>query len=132
MELASGKYVCREDVCFEDNHGNVQEVCNHPIMPVKRLVNIDDNTEKLIIKYRKGFAWREIVADKEMLASASKITQLAKYGIAVNSENAKYLVKYLTDIESLNFDDIEEKKVRRAAWLDKRSRIQSVRWRFSF
>lgn len=118
MELASGKYVCREDVCFEDNHGNVQEVCNHPIMPVKRLVNIDDNTEKLIIKYRKGFAWREIVADKEMLASASKITQLAKYGIAVNSENAKYLVKYLTDIESLNFDDIEEKKsVGRLGWV---------------
>ena len=118
IELASGKYVCRDDVCFEDNYGNVIEVCNHPIMPVERWINIDDNTEKLKIRYRKGYIWREITVDKEVLASASKITALAKFGIAVNSENAKYLVKYMTDIESLNFDLIEEKKsVGRLGWI---------------
>lgn len=118
LELACGKYVCRDDVCFENNFGDIVEVCNHPIMPVERWVNIDDNTEKLKIRYRKGYVWREITVDKEVLASASKITALAKYGIAVNSENAKYLVKYMTDIESLNFDMIEEKKsVVRLGWI---------------
>ncbi len=119
IQLACGKYICNEDVCFEGKNGDVEEVCNHPIMPVERLVNIDDNTEKLKLKYRKGFSWREIIVDKEVLASASKITGLARYGIAVNSENAKNLVRYMTDIENLNFDSIEEKSsVGRLGWIN--------------
>lgn len=118
VQLACGKYVCNDDVCFEGKHGEIEEVCNHPIMPVERLINIDDNTEKLRIKYKKGFIWREIIVDKEVLASANKITSLAKYGIAVNSENSKNLVKYLTDIENLNYDTIEEKNsVGRLGWI---------------
>lgn len=118
IQLACGKYVCDECVCFDDSRGEIVEVCNHPIMPTERLVNIDDNTEKLKIKYKKGFTWREIIVDKEILASASKIVQLARYGIAVNSENAKHLVKFMTDIENLNFDEIEEKNsVGRLGWI---------------
>ncbi|WP_294465554.1 DUF927 domain-containing protein [uncultured Ruminococcus sp.] len=118
LQLACGKYVCNDDICFEGKN-DVEEVCNHPIMPVERLVNIDDNTEKLKLKYRKGFVWREIIVDKEVLASSPKIVGLARYGIAVNSENAKNLVRYLTDIENLNFDVIEEKSsVGRLGWIN--------------
>lgn len=118
LELACGKYTCVDDVCFEDSRGEIVEVCNHPIMPVERIVNIDDNAEKLRLAYRKGFEWRSVVADKEILASASKITTLAKNGIAVNSENAKHLVRFLTDMESLNYDTIPEKKsVGRLGWI---------------
>ena len=118
LELACGKYTCVDDVCFEDSRGEIVEVCNHPIMPVERIVNIDDNAEKLRLAYRKGFEWRSVVADKEILASASKITALAKNGIAVNSENAKHLVRFLTDMESLNYDTIPEKKsVGRLGWI---------------
>ena len=118
IQLACGKYICSDDICFEGKSGEVEEVCNHPIMPVERLVNIDDNTEKLKLKYRKGFVWREIIVDKEILASSPKIVSLAKYGIAVNSENAKNLVRYMTDIENLNFDSIEEKSsVGRLGWI---------------
>jgi len=116
--LACGKYTCLEDVYFEDSRGEVVEVCNHPIMPVERIVNIDDNTEKLRLKYRKGVVWRDVIVEKEILASASKIVQLANVGIAVNSENAKYLVRYLTDMESLNYDIIPEvKSVGRLGWI---------------
>ncbi len=118
MELSCGKYVCREDVFYTDRFDNEIEVCNHPIMPVERIVNIDDNTEKLRLKYRKGNIWREVIADKETLASASKIVQLASAGIAVNSENAKQLVKFLTNMEALNYDLIPEKKsVGRLGWI---------------
>lgn len=119
LQLACGKYVCNDDICFEGKY-DIEEVCNHPIMPIERLVNIDDNTEKLKLKYRKGFVWREIIVDKEVLASSPKIVSLAKYGIAVNSENAKNLVRYLTDIENLNFDVIEEKSsVGRLGWVNR-------------
>lgn len=118
FQLACGSYVCQDDIVLSQN-GTIEEICNHPLMPCARLVNIDDNTEKLVIKYRKGYKWREITVDKEILASASKITSLAKYGIAVNSENAKGLVKYLTDIEDLNYNEIEEKNsVSRLGWIN--------------
>ena len=118
IELSCGKYVCREDVFYTDRYGNEVEVCSHPIMPVERIVNIDDNTEKLRLKYRKGNVWREVIAEKETLASASKIVQLAACGIAVNSENARELVKYLADMEALNYDIIEEvKSVGRLGWI---------------
>ena len=119
LQLACGKYVCQDEICVKDERKDEYiEICNHPIMPVERLVNIDDYTEKLKLKYRKGFVWREIIAEKEMLASANKIVGLAKYGIAVNSENAKQLVSYLTDVENLNYDTIEEKSsVSRLGWI---------------
>ena len=41
------------------------------------------------------------------MASATKILQLADYGVAVTSENARYLVRYLADVEALNQYKIE-------------------------
>lgn len=117
LQLACGRYICEDGICYEGEK-DFEEICNHPVMPVERLVNIDDNTEKLKLKYRKGAVWREIIVDKETLASAPKIVSLARYGIAVNSENARSLVKYMTDIENLNFDVLEEKNsVGRLGWI---------------
>lgn len=120
MELNCGIYFCDDSgISFDGERDFNIEVCNHPIMPIQRLVNIDDNTEKLKIAYRKGVFWREIIVDKETLASSNKILSLAKYGIAVNSENSKYLVKFFTDIENLNFDLIQElKSVGRLGWIN--------------
>ena len=122
MELSCGMYRCDDSGISIDTEKEFNaEVCNHPVLPIQRLVNIDDNTEKLKIAYRKGAFWRDIVVDKEILASSNKILTLAKYGIAVNSENSKYLVKYFTDIENLNFDVIPEfKSVGRLGWINGR------------
>lgn len=95
------------------------EACCHPIMPVERLVNIDTGTEKMRIAFRKGHMWRNLIADKKTLASSNAILELANNGIAVNSENAKYLIKYLHDIEHLNYSIIPERKsVGRLGWID--------------
>lgn len=83
--------------------------CNHPILPVLRLVNIDTGVEKLKLAYRKGRQWRHVIADKKTLASNNSILELANVGVAVTSENARYLVRYLYDVESLNYDVIPEK-----------------------
>ena len=122
MTLNCGEYYCNDSgITTYTESGYPIDVCNHPIMPIERLVNIDDNTEKLKLAYKKGFMWREIIVDKETLASNNKILALAKYGVAVNSENAKYLVRYFTDIECLNFDTIPEfKSVGRLGWINNR------------
>lgn len=83
----------------------------HPILPVERLVNIDTGVEKLKLAFCKGDRrWREVVADKKLLASNNSILELANMGIAVTSENSRALVHYISDLENLNYDLIPERK----------------------
>ena len=110
MELATGTWEANNDGIYRTVNGFEELACCHPIMPVERLINIDTGLEKLKIIYCKGRRWREVIAEKKVLASASKIVDLADYGIAVTSENAKPLIRYLSEIENLNYDTIPEKK----------------------
>ena len=107
-QLRCGRYRCDENgIRYEGRMGEDIEVCSHPILPVQRIINIDTNEEKLQIAYCRGRGkWRTIITGRETLASAQKIIGLAKNGVAVNSENAKELVKYITDLESENYDDL--------------------------
>lgn len=82
--------------------------CYHPILIAKRLLNVQTGKEKVRIAFQKGLSdWKEITVDKGIIASSSKIVQLADFGISVTSESAKYLVKYFADIENLNIDKID-------------------------
>lgn len=81
--------------------------CYHPILPVARMINIQTGKEKVKLKFRKGDYWKEIVVDKSIIASSSKIVALADFGVSVTSENSKALVSYLSDVENLNVGDIE-------------------------
>jgi len=121
LELATGEWIADDyGISTINRFGEEVIACNHPVMPIQRLVNIDTDTEKLNIAYKKrGKGWRSIIVDKKTLASANSIVSMSEYGIAVNSENSKYLVKYLTDIEALNPDAIEEiSSVGRLGWID--------------
>lgn len=120
LELDSGDWQCDDYGITTVNGFGIEVIaCVHPIMPVLRLVNIDTGIEKLKLAYKKGRGWRSVIADKKTLASANSIIDLANNGIAVNSESARYLVKYLHDIENLNYDKIPEmKSVSRLGWID--------------
>lgn len=120
LELDCGQWRADEfGVSIVTSYGAEEFACVHPILPVLRLVNIDTGVEKLKIAYRKGKQWRYVIADKKTLASNNSIISLAEVGIAVNSENAKFLVKYLHDVENRNYDFIPEKNsVGRLGWID--------------
>lgn len=119
LELSAGCWRANEYGVFTDGPFGEVEACNHPILPVMRLVNIDSGVEKLVIAYRKGKQWRRVIAEKGTLASANKILELANVGIAVTSESAKYLVRYFYDLEALNYDRIPEKNsVSRLGWIE--------------
>ena len=77
-----------------------ETACPHPIMPIQRLINIDTGIEKMKIAFRKGYRWREIIVDKSVVSSATKIVNLSDNGISVTSENAKALVRFLSEVES--------------------------------
>ena len=110
LELNAGDWEA-DDGGIRRTYGGVECVaCPHPVMPVERLVNIDTGEEKLRLAFRKGTVWRRCIVEKRTLASANKVTELAGIGIAVNSETAKSFVKYISELENLNYDIIPERK----------------------
>lgn len=80
--------------------------CYHPILIKKRLINAETGKEKVVLAFYKGFKWKEITIDKGIIASSNKIVQLADYGVSVTSESAKLLVKFLSDLENMNIEQI--------------------------
>lgn len=87
--------------------GMEQRASYQPLLPVERLENIENGEEQIVLAFYRDYRWKEIKVSKEIISSASKIVALSKYGLSVTSENAKYLVKYLNDVENLNNEDIK-------------------------
>lgn len=118
-ELLCGEYSCDDSgVTVFDKFGKEITVCDHPIMPVQRLVNIDSGEIKLEIAYKRRGRWVRKIFDKTVLSSSQKIVDLAKYGIGVDSENSRELVRFLSAMENLNYDTLEEiQSVGRLGWI---------------
>lgn len=94
------------------------KACSHPILPIERLINIDTNIEKIKLAFYKDKKWQYVIVEKNIIASKSKIIQLANLGIEVNENNAKELITYLADVIELN--NIEPKvSVGHLGWIDK-------------
>ena len=118
IELKAGEWVADDFGVTRRNERNGEDIaCVHPIMPVERLINIDTGVEKLKIAFKKGDIWRSEIYDRNTLASATNILDLANNGVAVTSENSRHLVRYIHDIENLNYDRIPiRKSVGRLGW----------------
>lgn len=81
--------------------------CYHPILPIERMKNLETGEEKIKLAYKRSGRWEEIIVPKTVITSANKIVSLSSKGVAVTSENAKHLVRYLSDVENLNDDEID-------------------------
>lgn len=98
-----GSWVAREDGIYAQNMGTVEQIaCYHPILPVERLKNLETGEEQIRIAYKRNGKWEEIIVPKTLVTSASRIVALSSRGISVTSENAKLLVRYLSDVENAN------------------------------
>ena len=93
--------------------------CYHIILPISKFINIETNEEMVTLAYKRrdDDNWREIIVKRDVIANASKITSLAGKGIAVTSETAKALVKFLSDFENANYKSIKtQKSTSRLGW----------------
>lgn len=103
---------------FNKDYTNEVVVCYHPILPIERLQNMETGEEQLRIAFKRNRVWKEILVPKDIVSSANKIVSLSKLGVAVTSENAKLLVKYLSDVENMNDDDIPvQKSTGKLGWI---------------
>lgn len=111
LELECGRWDTDDCGVYQQGMFGSEVVVPHPILPVERLVNVDTGDEKLKLAFKKGSGnWRTIIVDKKVLASANKVTELAGRGIAVTSETAKAFIRYISELENLNFEIIPEKQ----------------------
>ena len=111
-ELFTGDWLANDTGIMKRNPKQGMDIaCVHPIMPIQRLVNIEDGTVRLKIAFRRdGKSWQTFVANKSQLYSAREIKKLADKDISVSDKNASHLVAYLQEVEDLNHDLIPEKQ----------------------
>lgn len=111
LKLECGNWMCKDDGIYRINSdGDVEYACAHPIMPVRRLRNIDTGEERMELAYARGGRWKTIIVDKMTISTARAITSLSALGISVTSSTASTLVDYLNDLENRNYDTIPESK----------------------
>ena len=97
--------VTRDGVWQESKFGPVQ-ACYLPVVLTKRLENIDTGEEKVELSFYRDHRWRRIVADRATIFNKSNLISLTNKSLMVSSENAKHLVRYLTDFEQVNMDTL--------------------------
>lgn len=103
-----GSWIATETGIYAQNMATVEQIaCYHPILPIERLKNLETGEEQIKLAFKRNGRWEEIIVPKVMITSASKIVDLSGRGVAVTSENAKLLVRYLSDVENRNTDHIE-------------------------
>lgn len=108
--MACGNWLAADDgICTWNSSTGITDIraCYHPILPIERLKNIQTGEEQLKIAFKRNHVWQETIVPKDVVATASKIVGLAKKGVAVTSETAKNLVRFLSDVENLNDDYIK-------------------------
>ena len=120
LELDCGSWNASDTGIYgTDKLGFEVVACYHPIMPVQRLVNVDTKVHKVMLAYRLGRRWETVIEDRSVISDSRSVISLSKYGIMVNSETSKALVRYLADVEQLNYDLIPEvSSVGRLGWID--------------
>ena len=92
--MACGSWIATENGIFSSETSKARElVCHHPIMPIRRLKNIETGEEQITVAFKRDGYWTEITVPKIDIVTSRAITNLARFGVQVNSENARLLVK---------------------------------------
>ena len=91
---------------------------SHPLLITERLNNLDTGTQKVRLAWPRQGKWRSVAAKRSVIASRNAIIALADHAIAVNSDNAPEMVKYLADLEADNENGIPVKNsLDRVGWV---------------
>lgn len=76
--------------------------CRTPLLITRRLHGLDTDEERIEIAFKRDGEWHSSIQARSMVFQSRSITELAKLGLTVTSENAKLLVRYLGALEAEN------------------------------
>ena len=108
LTFESGCWQMDENGIYTMSEKGKEYACPHLIFPTGILKGAESGLCKEMLIFNIRGVWTSINVPREMIASSTKIVGLAQYGVQVTSENARYLVKYLNDMESINRDIITD------------------------
>lgn len=124
LELACGEWIADDMgvkmIRYDKNAMPVSfQACSHPILPVEILKNVDTTQERITLAYFKSADWQRITVDRSVCANTNKIVDaLSQFGIEVTSDNAKNLVRYISDCVGLNPATLNPlKAINRLGWV---------------
>lgn len=124
LELVCGEWTANDlgvrAVHYDKNAMPMPVVaCIHPILPVEILKNVDTAQERITLAYFKSATWQTITVDRSVCANANKIVDtLSQFGIEVTSDNAKNMVRYISECVGLNPLTLNPKKsINRLGWV---------------
>lgn len=94
--------------------------CKIPIMPAAVLHNIETDTEKILLAFRRTKSkWSKCIFPRSTISNKNKIIELADRGIFVTSDTAAALVTYLGTCLADNAETIPIiQSVVRLGWVD--------------
>lgn len=124
LELVCGEWTANDlgvrAIRYDKNATPVPfQACSHPLLPIEILKNVDTAAERITLAYFKSGAWQQITVDRSVCANTNKIVDaLSQYGIEVTSDNAKNMVRYISDCVGLNPATLNPKKsINRLGWV---------------
>lgn len=124
LELVCGEWTANDfgvrTIRYDKNAMPVPyQACSHPVLPVEILKNVDTAEERITLAYFKSAAWQTITVDRSVCANTNKIVDaLSQFGIEVTSDNAKNMVRYISDCVGLNPLTLNPKKsINRLGWV---------------
>lgn len=119
-----GRYLCTNNGIYKVvGQMNIPiKICGHPIFPTKRYVNIETGSELLDVSYKLDGRWKtKKLIDRKMISQNRTIVALSEYGMGINSENAKDMVTYFSEMDNLNRNIIPRKEtVNHLGWIQDR------------
>lgn len=126
MQLKCGKWIAnqtegvyKKEIIKTGNDMKIEKVFASiiPIFIAERILNIDENIEKIRIAFYKDQKWQTIITEKNTISTKTKILQLANLGIEVNEINAKNLIEYFAELLSQN-EYIPIKGITHLGWVN--------------
>lgn len=124
LALACGEWIANDAGIYRlKQQGDIVKkdyACKMPVMPAAVLRNIETDTEKIQLAFRRTkSSWSKCVFPRSTISNKNKIIELADRGILVNSNTAAALVTYLGDCLANNAETIPIiQSVERLGWVD--------------
>lgn len=119
--LNCGAWIADDNGIYSQTSGGFDQIaCRAPVTIIKRYLNHETGITQVELAWARNHIWNSTIIPKSMISSANKIVALSDYGIPVTSENAKQLVKYLSEIDILNDEDLHtELSTSKLGWFAK-------------
>lgn len=124
LTLACGEWIANDAGIYRlKQQGDIVKhdyACKMPVMPAAVLRNIETDTEKIQLAFRRAkSSWSKCVFPRSTISNKNKIIELADRGILVNSNTSAALVTYLDACLANNAETIPIiQSVERLGWAD--------------